>query len=194
MTLEELCAWLEQHGDRITMFMDYQVRLDDEAGLASTLGYWFGSDAWQTDGMHFVHLGTDGTGGPFAAWIREGIEDIPVVQFGSEGGRGVVAKSCADWAKIIAHAPGVREYGTDDLVELDERSNWMLDENENDPEDIAASRAALEAYRDAVEVRFGVLPAFEELTADLASEARTFAAWVEEVLGSIPDPLETSAS
>ncbi len=182
MTTDELRSWLKEHCDTIVMFMDYEPYLESEEELAETLGYWFDGSDWKTDGQRFVQLGADGTGSQFAAWIRDGVAEIPVVIFGSEGGRGVVAKSCEDWAKIIAHAPSVDEYGDDDLAEIDVGFNFLLDEDENDPDELQEAKDALADYKQAVEARFGSLPAFEDLTTGLKPMSEEFGAWIDSVL------------
>jgi len=53
-------------------------------------------------------------GSQFAAWMRPGGADAPVVYFGSEGVRGVLARSPRDWALAIAHALWIDEYPGDD--------------------------------------------------------------------------------
>jgi hypothetical protein len=108
MDLEALRTWLVEHVHDIAACMDYEPTLDTDEELARTLGHWFGSTRWAASGHRFVHLGIDGTGGQFAAWIRPNAPaPYPVVLFGSEGGRGVLASSPLRWAQILAHAPGI---------------------------------------------------------------------------------------
>jgi hypothetical protein len=74
MTAEELQAWLETHIYDIHAFMDYEPTIDSDDELMTTLGYWFRRDDWREAEYRFVHLGIDGMGSQFAAWIRPGAE------------------------------------------------------------------------------------------------------------------------
>jgi hypothetical protein len=171
MSPDELRAWLTEHIGEIFRFMDYEPTLDSEDELATTLGYWFAGDAWKAAGYRFVHLGIDGTGSQIAAWIRPQATQIPVVLFGSEGGAGVLAASCEDWAKCIAYAPYIEEYPNDEDDRL-----WIPED-----EDDADAKAAQQAYKKAVEKRFGVLPPFEDLIADIDDLDEEFVTWVESL-------------
>lgn len=171
MSPEELRAWLSERIDEIVQFMDYEPTLESEEELATTLGYWFAGDAWKTAGYRFIHLGIDGTGSQIAAWIRPDAAQIPVVLFGSEGGAGVLAASCEDWAKCVAHAPFIDEYPDDDAPRL------SASEVEDDE-----GLAAQNAYKEAVQQRFGSLPPLEQLTADLDELDEEFVTWVESLI------------
>ncbi len=181
MTPEELQEWLEAHIDEIFAFMDYEPTLNSEEEFVETMGYWFGRDDWNEPGYRFVHLGIDGMGSEFVAWIRPGVDGpAPVVYFGSEGGRGVLARSPKDWAMVLAHAPGIIEYAFgDDPAQLDVTSNWMLEDD--DPEFAETARQKLASYRDAVIERFGELPDFEALANGLDELNAEFCGWVDGV-------------
>lgn len=172
MSPDELRAWLTEHIGEIFKFMDYEPTLHSEEELATTLGYWFAGDAWKAAGYRFVHLGIDGSGSQIAAWIRPNAEQIPVVLFGSEGGAGVLAASCEDWAKCIAYAPYIEEYPDDE----DERL-W-IPEDEGD----ADAKAAQASYTKAVLQRFGELPPLDDLTANLDALDEEFVTWVESLI------------
>ncbi len=79
MTPEALGKWLSDNVDSIYSFMDYEPTLETEAELAETLGQWLGNKRWAKGGDRFVHLGIDGAGSQFAAWIRPNSTQIPVV-------------------------------------------------------------------------------------------------------------------
>jgi len=178
MTPMELQDWLTEHIDRIVAFVDYEPTIESEEELAETFGYWFGSGRWAEAGHRFVHLGIDGTGGQFAVWLRKGAQaPHPVVLFGSEGGRGVLATTPARWAQILAHAPTIDDY--EEPASLSAEGNWMLDPGESDPDEVEEARGLLAEYRAAVEARFGPLPALDELTAGLAELNAEFIAWIE---------------
>lgn len=192
MTPTDLQGWLSDHIDHISRFMDYEATIDSEEALADTLDAWLGGEGWRGNGHRFVHLGIDGMGGQFAAWVRpDDVEDAgdgsgsgpPVVLFGSKGGRGVLARSPEAWAQIVAWAPFIDEYGGDPSfgaedgetapIPLKAEGSWMLEDAE--PE----TREALEAYRAAVEARFGELPPLEELAAGREALDAEFRAWVD---------------
>lgn len=181
MDLADLRALLEEHAHTIFAFMDYEPTLATDDHLAATLGFWFGSPRWAETGHRFVHLGSDGTGGQIAAWIRPGAQPPhPVVLFGSEGGRGVLAASPADWARIVAHASFIDDYDTPASATP---YRAYLDEKQYSPEDVARARLHLDAYRAAVEDRFGSIPPLEELIDELEDLNAVFLAWVEGCCG-----------
>ncbi len=176
MDLPALRTFLEEHAHTIFAFMDYEPTLESEQALARTLGFWFRDDGWAATGHRFVHLGIDGTGGQIAAWIRPGAEPpYPIVLFGSEGGRGVLAATPADWVRVIAHAPFI-----DDYVHPATATTYsaMLDENEHSPEQVARAQHHLDIYRDAVEDLLGALPPLEQLIDGLDELNREFSAWM----------------
>ncbi|QDG51127.1 hypothetical protein FIV42_10385 [Persicimonas caeni] len=183
MTVEELQQWLEEHIDKIFTFMDYEPTIDSEEEFATTMGYWFGDEGWTEAGYEFAHLGIDGMGSQFAAWIRPGAEGPPpVVYFGSEGGSGVLVRSPRDWAMVLAYAPGVDEYPTfTSPARLDPELNWMLEDD--DPDAAAEAERALEHYRAACVERFGDVPSFEELTSGLDELNEEFRGWIDDVVG-----------
>lgn len=171
MTLEELQAWLIEHLDDIASFMDYEASLDDEATLAATLDAWFDSEHWRSSDHRFIHLGIDGTGGQFAAWIAPGsAPPYPIVLFGSEGGAGVLCASPSDWAQILAHAPVIDDLG--------EPASVLPADDDDDLDEEAEE--ALESYRAAVENHFDAWPSLLELTEDLESLNEQFLEWVND--------------
>lgn len=171
MTAEELQAWVDEHIDDIVCFMDYEPTIETDEDLAGTLRYWFDREDWN-DGQRFVHLGIDGMGSQFAAWVRPGSNETPIVYFGSEGGRGVLVGSPRDWALALAYAPWIDEYPTDD-------GPAGLTEGEVEDE----AQEALESYRGALQARFGAVPSLEQLTSGLEDLNKEFLAWVESRLG-----------
>lgn len=180
MTAEELQTWLEENIDLIMAFMDYEPTIDSEEELSMTLGFWFDNDTWNDRGDSFLHLGIDGTGSQFAAWVRPGDEGPPpIVFFGSEGGTGVLVRTPQDWAMALAHAPGVDEYPDEGPAQLDPDANWMLDE-EADEDMVAEARSALARYREYVQEKFGGLSDLDTLTADLEELNEEFAAWIAQ--------------
>ena len=189
MTLDELITWLEEHVQSIFRFTDYEVTRESEAELADILGtYWFRApDTWNQPGYRFVHLGHDGTGGHVAAWIRPGAEEPPpVVFFGSEGGRGVLALTPQRFASALAHGAMIVEYpglgdDDDDAPARLEPDSWMLDPDEVDAEAASEASAALDAYRSAHDARFGPPAPLEDLTAGLDALNAEFCGWVRGV-------------
>ncbi len=182
MDLPTLRALLEQHTHTIFAFMDYEPTLRSERDLTATLGFWFRSSDLAHTGHRFVSLGSDGTGGQIAAWLRPGVPPpYPVVLFGSEGGLGVLAASPADWARVVAHAPFI-----DDYVEPARATSYAayLDESQNSPESVARAQWKLDSYRDAVEELLGPVPALEELIEGLEELNAEFRVWVEGCRGS----------
>lgn len=198
MTPTDLQHWLTTHIDQIVRFLDYEPTIDTDEELADTLDAWLGGADWRGSGHRFVHLGIDGMGGQFAAWVRP--EDAgdekngesgepPVVLFGSEGGRGVVARSPEAWAQIVAWAPFVDEYGGDPgfgaedgeatPIPLEAESSWLL-KDPMSPEEGEAAREALEEYRAALEERFGEMRPLEELAAGREALDAEFRTWVEK--------------
>jgi hypothetical protein len=186
MDTEALRGLLAEQVDSIFAFMDYEVVCDD-ADLASTLDAWLGSARWKESGHRFVHLGIDGSGGQFAAWIRPGAEEPhPVVFFGSEGGRGVLAASPGAWAKMLASWITVNEYdysGPDEDDSPHDRPSTVSARgvyDHDDPDDIARAKAALAGYRTAVEAKLGATPSLERLQEGASELNPEFLAWVEQ--------------
>ena len=176
MTPSDLQKFLDEHCDVITSFMDYEPFCESEEELATTLGYWFDKPDWNDGSQRFVHLGIDGTGSQFAAWVRPDAKETPVVFFGSEGGRGVLTRSLEAWVKVLAFAPGIDEYPDDDAPAcLDLEMNWMKEEEDVDDE--------IAAYREVVESKFGNVEPFDDLTAGLDDLNKAFKAWIEKILG-----------
>lgn len=70
---------------------------------ADWLQAWTGNK--RVDGAQFRVFGADGSGGQVAIWLahpRMVLSDQPVVFFGSEGARAVVAQNLADFAWLLA--------------------------------------------------------------------------------------------
>jgi len=178
MTVQELVAWLEAH-EEIYSFMDYETTIETEKELADTLGYWFGSKRWASDGDRFIHLGIDGTGSQFAMWLRPGHTEGPVVFLGSEGGTGALASNCENWAKIIAHAPFIDENADDGERIVSADGNYKLDFENLTSEEVLESKEALQTYQTAILEHFGTLPELDELTSGLEEIHAEFQAWVE---------------
>ncbi len=181
MTPEELGKWLSENLDEIYTFMDYEATIDSEKELAVTLGHWLGSDFWATTKHRFIHLGIDGAGSQFAAWIRPGETQIPVVFFGSEGGAGALATSCKNWAKTIAYAPAIEEYTEPGHRRLDPGQNWKIDGDEVGQDQADEAKAAQATYRAAVEKRLGKMPSLHQLMTDLDKVDAEFVQWVASV-------------
>jgi hypothetical protein len=181
LTVAELTALLEADVAGVMAFMDYEPTIESEEELASTLDAWTGSKKWRQTGHRFEHLGIDGTGGQFAAWHRPGAEGPPpVVLFDSEGGRGVLASSPARWAQVVAHAPAIT-FAQEPVRAV--KREGELGQHRDDPESEEEARAALEAYRAAVEKKLGKLPPLKELTGDLEKLNKEFLAWVQAAVG-----------
>ena len=185
MTGEELQRWLEEQGDTIASFMDYDPTIQTEEELEQTLQSWFDSERWDAGGHRFLHLGSDNTGGEFALWLRpdEPLEPPPVVYFGSEGGSGVLVASPQSWALALAYAPGVEELaGQDDPAYIDVELGWMADPEE-DPEWFEEAQGALQEYRAAAEERFDDIPSFASLTQGIEDLNADFLTWTTQRLG-----------
>jgi hypothetical protein len=162
--------------------MDYEPSIYDEDDLADTLNYWFDTPSWRDGGHRFLHLGIDGTGSQVAAWVRPGHEPdatTPVVFFGSEGERTVLAASPLDWAFMIAHAPGL--WGSfEPMASLreDEEDEFYEDEDEERPSQLLAR------YHELVENTHGEVPSFEELRGRASVLDEEFVTWVDGVQGA----------
>ena len=183
MTHRELQAWLETHTADIVCFMDYEPSIETDEELATTLGYWFDSEMWSDSGYTFTHLGIDGMGSQFAAWHRPGAEqEPPIVYFGSEGGRGVLVRSPEDWVQIIAHAPTIDEYPSDDGPAILTRESFFL--SSEDPQEAEEARTALARYSAAVTAVYGEVPPLSELTSGLDSLNQDFLEWVQTCVGT----------
>ena len=64
------------------------------------------------NGTQFLVFGADGSGGQIAIWLahlRVALSEQPVVFFGSEGARAVVAQNLADFAWLLAGGIGPLE-------------------------------------------------------------------------------------
>lgn len=92
--------------------VDYEP-YDEFVSAEQTRGWW---QAWtgntDLDGGDFRVFGQDGTGGMVAFWLeRPGrpLVDQPVVFFGSEGERGVVASDLANYLWLLADGSGPHE-------------------------------------------------------------------------------------
>lgn len=178
MSPKELAQWLSQNADRIDAFMDYEIVIESEEELAATLEFWFEHSRWVATNHRFIPLGVDGTGSQFAAWIRPGNTQIPVVFFGSEGGAGVVAASCDLWAQTIAFAPAIDEYPEPGDARLSVEMNWKFD-NDLVGDELADHAYAMQsAYRVEVEERFGKLTSLEELMSGLEDIEAEFEQWL----------------
>ena len=181
MNVEQLRAWLEEHCNLIFSMMDYEPTLEDEDELADTLNYWFDTPAWRDTGHRFIHLGIDGTGSQLAAWVRPGHEPdeaTPVVVFGSEGDRTVLAANPLDWAFMVAHAPAFWE-------PFDEMDGLREDEEDEYYEDVGDEERPsrhLARYREVVENTHGEVPSFEELRGRASVFQEAFATWMDGVL------------
>lgn len=184
LTVLDLRAWLLEHADAIAGFMDYEATLEDDDAFAQSLGDWFGEEDWNPSGYGFVHLGHDGAGSVVAAWLHDGEEahEAPVILFGSEGGYGVLTPSPWAWAQAITHAPALDEHDSDAPLSPD--ANWMLDPDDNDPEDLADAQADLASYQAAAAARFGQAPDFEALIDVSEALREELAEWIEGVLGT----------
>ena len=77
---------------------------------ASWIRAWTGND--ELDGSEYRVFGQDGSGGYAALWVVRdgaGLEDQPVVFFGSEGELGVVARHLGDYLWLLAGGFGPAE-------------------------------------------------------------------------------------
>ena len=173
MTPADLREWLEGHIGDIFTFMDYEATLQGDDEFRDELHeYWFAGDGPEDRGYRFVHLGHDGSGGQFAAWIKPGSPQIPVVFFGSEGGVGVMVSSLERWPAVLTHAPWISEEHDEPSSVTDVVSSALEDGDEEALE-------ALERYRVAYTERFGPAPALSELLTGLGELNDEFRGWIE---------------
>ena len=135
MTPHELQLFLTTHIQDIFSFMDYEATLKSTDEFAHHLAnYWFSNPEFDGRGYVFVHLGHDGAGGHFAAWVRGDELPAPIVFFGSEGGTGVLAASMERWPHILAHAPWISERHGRPSEVTEVRSDRFDDDEEEDEE------------------------------------------------------------
>lgn len=191
MSSREILDWLKTYSDEIFNVMDYRPSAESDEDLTDFLNAWFDSSQWQESGHQFKHLGDDPTGSQLALWIRPGEEtaQVPVVFFGSEGDRGVITRNLTSWAQLVAHAP---EIDTDhngtihcapgfdnflkDAAELGQNTEHMQD--------------SYDKLRSATIEKFGPLPEFAELRANLNELNAEFVVWVEKQLPEDEDPAD----
>jgi len=160
--IETLRAWLCENEEDISQFFELE-EADEELTRDDFFQYWFGGPDYKDEGYRFVAIAKDGSGGAFAVWLRpaDNSESAPLVFFGSEGGRCVVAKSAADFPLILAHGPG-------------EPPELSLEDG-GDPD----GKEALDRYREAVTQKFGDLPPYDQLRAGRDALETEFTAWIE---------------
>ncbi len=83
--------------------IDYEMCQPKDDDLSETFGYWFGSDSWASNGDSFVQFGMDGTGSMFCLWYYPDLSgEPPVVFFGSEGERCLIATNINDFIKQMS--------------------------------------------------------------------------------------------
>lgn len=183
MNAIELREWLEAH-DEIMSFTDFESTFDDDEEFSTTMQYWFNNPEWNDGKYTFVHVGIDGMGSQFAVWKRPDSDVMPVVYFGSEGGRGVLTKSPEGFALALSYGIGIDEYDYSNDMEGPAKisaGNWMLDEavdgdledGEDDPQ------ALLARYQSTTAKKFGKIPPLEELIGELEELNKEFMTWVE---------------
>lgn len=176
MRPDDLRDHLTEHVHDIHAFMDHEATLMSDDEFAHLLAHWFANPAFDARGHRFVHLGHDGSGSHFAAWLRPDADDVPVVLFGSEGGTGVLADTIDRWPHILAHAPWISE-GHDEPSHVTSLPSSLLEEDEHAEE-------ALKAYREATAEQFGPLPPLEALLTGLDPLDDAFQSWVQSSLAT----------
>ena len=177
MDVEELRAWLTEHGEDLFEFSEYEPEIMDDDELRTTLRYWFGDEDWDDGRFRFESVGKDSSGSQFVALF--GASEHPAVAFfGSEGGHGVLTKSLQDFAKALAHGAFADEYHDFDASRsaLSVTTNYMLDPTDSDYD---SAKAALERYREAAETEFDDIGDFEDLTDGLEELNAAFCGWVQ---------------
>ncbi len=144
--------------------IDYEVYKPTEKELKETLGYWFGHTKWQEKGDKFIQFGMDGTGSMFCFWLYPTLEsEPPIVLFGSEGERSLVATNINDFIKQLNSG------------KLFYDGNWL------EPEEDEESELDWEALKHQAVKYLGPWDEnSEELSTKASMEHPDFNAWVEK--------------
>ena len=83
--------------------IDYEVCQPTEEELKVTLNCWFGNSKWSENGDRFIQFGMDGTGSMYCLWFYPNLSaEPPVVLFGSEGERFLVASNVDDFIRQLS--------------------------------------------------------------------------------------------
>lgn len=188
MSPQEIQSWLETLRIDLPDVMDYETSyFESDEEFAESLDTWFGSDDWQKSGHKFINLAGDSMGSSFALWVRPGHDPAlaPIAYFGDEGGYGILARNARTWAQIIAYAP---RFATSVMDEDDEyfRANlnfdYHLEYMEENDIDTQSAKDAYDRIQKATIQKFGTLPDFESLTANLDDLNAEFATWIEKFI------------
>ena len=164
--MDSIIHWLQDRAALISQFVDHVPHPPRNASLDQDLRAWLNNPDWSAPGERFDYLGYDGTGSMFVTWTR-GEAPAAVAYLGSEGSRGVLARSLRDWVDILAHAPHITEHPQARPAPLADTLTGK-------------ERSALEAFRRARDARFGPAPAWEALVEPLAPLNAAFCGWVEQ--------------
>lgn len=176
-------GFLNEQAAKLASFLDFEPLTTDPERTAVMLDQWFDATVWRQTGHQLVHLGKDGTGSWFLAWLRPGAnagvapDELPVVFLGSEGLRGVLSPSPIAFAQVLAYGPGVESGGG--AVNLQLGASPALKPS-GGPERRGPVQSALAAYRAAVEKRFGPLPSFDTCTSVPETLRKDFMAWTAD--------------
>lgn len=187
MSPQEIQTWLESHRIDLPYIMDYETAyIESDEEFAQSLDTWFGSDDWQKTGHTFINLGGDSMGSSFALWVRPGHDAnlAPVAYFGDDGGFGVLAHDAKTWAQIIAYAPrfATDEAKDDEYFRATPNFEFFLEVMEENGVDTEKAQNTYDSFRKATIQKFGHLPDFEVLTANLDALNAEFAAWIEKLI------------
>lgn len=170
--VQKLRAWIAEHQEDIWAFYDCEFVVQEEL-TPDTFFYWW-IDSYVDVGYRFFAIGTDGSGGQLAVWIRPNQKGPPpLVFFGSEGEREVITDCAWNFPLLLAHA----------RIPVPSGPAWKNTYlHDTDPRDAEYQKRAKESfarYRKAVAARFGKIPSWEELRGDVDELTVEFEAWLE---------------
>lgn len=142
--------FLEQLSDQAVLSwpIEYESNRQTLSATADILNLWLGGEKWRKTGHKFLQIGQDGCGSLFCLWFYPELdEEPPVVFFGSEGERAVVANCARDFVKQMTSGkvffdgswlePDEQEKGLLDWALLSSKAEEYLGESCGEPQELS---------------------------------------------------------